>query len=230
MRRIMSKTLLTAGALGLLACGGSKEQTRTMPEAPPSAGEKAAAEQPVQSEADPNAAVERVDVNGDKKPDVFKYFRLVDAAPAAGQNAADQGAKNQKKVLIRKELDVNFDQRIDIVETYEGESGKEQKVREEFDLDFDGRMDMTRSFKDGNVTLMEMDLGFDGKIDSWSYYQMTADETGKPVNRLIERRRDSNGDGKVDTWEYYVKGLLQKVGTDTDGDGQPDQFNRVDGK
>jgi hypothetical protein len=91
-------------------------------------------------------------------------------------------------------------------------------------------VDSTRHYQDGNVTLVEMDLGFDGKVDSWSYFQMTTGEDGKPVNRLVERRRDENGDGTVDKWEYYVKGNLSKIGTDTNGDGQPDQYTRVDEK
>ena len=226
MRSLPSHVLTAVTSLLLLACGSSKDQTRLAPESPAAPVEKAPVEQAVRSEAESGANMDKIDINSDGKPDVFKYYRLVDAGPA--QNPNDQGAKVQKKVLVRKELDVNFDQRTDIIELYEGEPGKEQKVREEMDMDFDGRMDMTRSFKDGNLTMVEMDLGFDGKMDSWSYYQMSMDETGKPVNRLLERRRDNNGDGKVDVWEYYMKGELQKIGTDTDGDGQPDQYRKAE--
>lgn len=216
-------------ALALLtACGSSKEQTKAGDEKA-SAGQTAASEQAVQMETDGNTAIERIDVNGDGKPDVFKYYRLADSA-AKGQAGSADGVKGQKKVLIRKEMDINFDQRIDVVEYYEGEAGKEQKIREEMDLDFDSRVDMTRHYKDGNVTLVEMDLGFDGKTDTWNYYQLTTGEDGKQVNRLIERRKDNNGDGKVDEWQYYTKGNLSKIGTDTNGDGQPDQFTRVDEK
>ncbi len=213
-----------------VACGSSKSETKASDKGEPqvSAGTAAAAESPTQVETDGNTAIERIDVNGDHKPDVFKYYRLIDA-PAAGKEGADT-SKGPKKALIRKELDINFDMRIDIVEYYEGEPGKEQKVREELDLDFDGRVDMSRHYKDGNVTLIEMDLGFDGKTDTWSYFQMTTDDAGKPVNRIIERRRDTNGDGKIDIWEYYVKGNISKIGTDSNGDGQPDQFTRVDDK
>jgi hypothetical protein len=124
-------------------------------------------------------------------------------------------------------MDVNFDQRIDIVQYFSGDPSKEVMIREEMDLDFDGRVDSTRHYQDGHVTLVEMDLGFDGRTDTWSYYQLTTGEDGKPVNRLIERRRDNDGDGTVDVWEYYTKGELTKVGTDTNADGTPDQFTRV---
>lgn len=212
-------------ALFLAACGGSKEQTKTEE----SDQGAATSLSPVQTESDGNSAIERIDVNNDQKPDVFKYYRLVEEAAPAGDKA-QPGVKQQKKVLIRKEMDVNFDQRIDIVEFYTGDAGKEVKQREEMDLDFDGRVDATYHYKDGNVTLVEEDLGFDGKVDTWKYYQMTQGEDGKPVNRLVERRKDTNGDGNADVWEYYTKGSLARVGTDTNGDGTPDQFTRVDEK
>ena len=219
---------LLALPLLLAACGGSQADTKSAaPADKPSESAALAAEEPLQMEVDPTGSVERVDVNGDQKPDVFKYYRGETAAPVA---ATGDAAKTAKKALMRKEVDVNFDQRIDIVEFYEGEAGKEQKVKEEFDLDFDGRVDETRHYKDGNVTLIELDLGFDGKTDTWSYYQLSQNEEGKPINRLVERRRDSNGDGAIDVWEYYSKGVITKIGTDSNADGTPDQFTRIDTK
>lgn len=211
----------------LTACGGSQADTKPAPSATAVAteAERNAVTQPVQTESDANGAIERIDVNGDHKPDVFKFYRNVEIA-----GADPAAAKTVKRALIRKELDVNFDQRIDIVEFYEGEPGKEQKVKEEFDLDFDSRVDETRHYKDGNLTLVELDLGFDGKTDTWSYYQLTQNEEGKPVNRLVERRRDTTGDGAVDVWEYYTKGVIVKIGTDSNGDGTPDVFQRIDQK
>lgn len=228
-RRSAQAAIVAALAVLGAGCGSSKEQTKA--EEPDPAAAAAAAE-PIQTESDASGAIERIDVNGDGKPDVFKYFRLVDAAVATAAPDIDgkKNVKSVKKVLIRKELDVNFDQRIDIVQYYEGEAGKEALVREEMDLDFDGRVDSVRHYKDGNVTLVELDLGFDGRTDTWSYYQLTTGDDGKPVNRLVERRRDANGDGKIDVWEYYTKGALVKVGTDTNNDAQPDLFTRVDEK
>jgi hypothetical protein len=226
--RYLTSPALAFGCVAVLtACGGSQADTKPAEPAAsgPSEAERNAVSQPVQTESDANGAIERIDVNGDHKPDVFKFYRNVEVV------GADPAApKAVKRALLRKELDVNFDQRIDIVEFYEGEPGKEQKVKEDFDLDFDGRVDETRHYKDGNVTLIELDLGFDGKTDTWSYFQLTQNEEGKPVNRLVERRRDSSGDGAVDVWEYYTKGVIVKIGTDSNGDGTPDQFQRVDQK
>lgn len=219
--------LLCATALAALlssaACGGSKEQTKEGEGGPQ--GRQTISNDPVQEERSASAVIERIDVNGDMKPDVFKHYALVEQPGGDGK-----GAKVQLKALVRKEIDVNFDQRIDIVEYYKGGPGKEVKEREEYDLDFDGRVDEVKRYEDGTLKEVQLDLGFDGKIDTWMFYQMTKNEEGKDVNRLYERRRDQNGDGSVDVWEYYVKGQLQKVGTDTNGDGTPDQFQRVDEK
>ena len=83
------------------------------------------------------------------------------------------------------------------------------------------QVDLTRFGRDdSNASLYKLFWSWDA-TDQWTGTGQTGDACA-----LF----DSNGDGKVDTWEYYVKGALQKVGTDSDGDGQPDQFNRVDGK
>ncbi len=229
LRYLISPALALGCLAALSACGGSKADTKPTESA--SAGltetERNAATQPVQTETDANGgAIERIDVNGDHKPDVFKFYRN---AEVAGADPA--AAKSVKRVLVRKELDVNFDQRIDIVEFYEGDTASVWKVKEEFDLDFDGRVDETRHYdKASNVTLIELDLGFDGKTDTWSYFQLSQNEEGKPVNRLVERRRDTTGDGTVDVWEYYTKGVIVKIGTDSNADGTPDQFQRVEQK
>ena len=218
--------ILTTSTLGVLlasslGCGPSTEQTKKT--AKPSANASAAGgqQQPIQFQVDGNTAIERIDINGDKRPDVYKFYRVVGAAADGAKS------KDLKKVLIRKEMDVNFDQKIDVVQYYAGASGKEVLVREEMDLDFDGRVDTTRHYKGGYISLVELDLGFDGRTDTWRYYQLTKTEEGKAVNRLVEKRRDTNGDGGVDVWEYYAGGKITKIGYDTNGDGSPDRFKRL---
>lgn len=225
---LATKTHLTSAGVAAMAvlmvgCGGGKEQTK-VGQAADEGARSSVNNDPIQTENTGSAIIERIDVNGDQKPDVFKHYSLVDDAPDA------KGVKVQKKVLIRKEIDVNFDQRIDIVEYYKGASGKEIREREEFDLDFDGRVDEVRKYEDGTLKEVQLDLGFDGRVDTWMFYQMTQSEEGKQINRLVERRRDTNADGVIDVWEYYVKGQLHKLGTDSNADGTPDQFTRVDEK
>jgi hypothetical protein len=203
---------LIASAFG---CAASGQQTEKDKEDTASKIQSA----PIEFESDGNTAIERIDINADDKPDVFKFYRLIDP------NA--KNLKEAKKVLVRKELDVNFDQRFDIVQYYTGKPNKEILVREELDLDFDGRIDSTRHYKDGHLRLVELDLGFDGKTDTWRYYQLTKNDQGKTVNRLIEKRRDENGNGSIDVWEYFTKGELTKIGYDTTGDGSPDRFKKI---
>lgn len=203
-------------AVAITGCGSASEAKRDEG-AKGSAAAPAGDEQgSTELQQDGSSAIERVDINGDRKADVFKFYRVL-----SGEGA------DAKKVLIRKEMDVNFDQKIDIVQYFAGEMGKEVLVREEMDLDFDGRVDETRHYKDGVKHLVELDLGFDGRTDTWRYYQQTKTEDGKTVVRLVEKRRDTNGDGAVDVWEYYTGGSLQKIGYDTDGDGSPDRFTKT---
>ena len=222
--RISAPLVAISCAVALLlaaGCGPSKEQTKEDEAAKSKegkAGSQSGSDEPVQVQADGNTQIERIDVNSDKKADVYKFYRVL---------SGDANDKNAKKVLVRKEMDVNFDQRFDIVQYFTGEPGKEILIREEMDLDFDGRVDTTRHYKDGHVQRVELDLGFDGKIDTWRYYQLTKNDEGKTVNRLIEKRRDKDGDGAVDVWEYFTKGRLTKIGYDTTGDGSPDRFKKT---
>lgn len=206
---------------GMSACGGAEQQKKKEDTAAKKEDAAPRSTSPVSLELDGNQAVQRIDVNGDQKPDVFKFFRIT-GPPPKGKDDADA-----PRVLVRKEMDVNFDGKVDVVEYHTGEAGKEQLIRQEYDLDFDGRVDETRHYKSGHVTLIELDLGFDGRTDTWRYYQLTKNDDGKTVNRLVEKRKDTNGDGAVDEWEYFTKGKLTKIGYDTSGDGAPDKFKKI---
>ncbi|MBI5531641.1 MAG: hypothetical protein HY898_02925 [Deltaproteobacteria bacterium] len=64
----------------------------------------------------------QVDVNGDGKPDIVRYYE-------AGQ-------------LVREEMDLDFDGRPDVRSFYEGG----RLVRKEYDLDGDGKADRVERF------------------------------------------------------------------------------------
>jgi hypothetical protein len=55
----------------------------------------------------------------------------------------------------------------------------------------------------------------DGVIDAWS---TTDPKTGERHVEMSTRRN-----GKIDRWEHYVKGALNRVELDTNGDGKPDR-------
>lgn len=219
LARLVAVTLMVGTQLACGAAPAARKTTNT----PEAAERESLASR--QEEMIQDGVIERLDLNGDRVPDVVKQYKLVDDPAGDGK-----GGVVKVKVLIRKDIDVNFDRKADIVEVYGIKGLQSVKEREELDVDFDGRVDEIRKYKNGYPEEIAQDQDRDGKIDTWLQYQLTKNEDGKDVNRLIERRRDHNCDGLVDVWEYYVKGTLQKIGRDANGDGKPDQYTRVDEK
>ncbi|MEO0593249.1 MAG: hypothetical protein AAFZ38_06690 [Myxococcota bacterium] len=183
----------------LIACGGSSSEADA-----PAAGPK----NPMNSidfedrkawAEERGLEIQEFDLNRDSQPNVFKFVR---SDPEAGQ------------VLIRKDIDLNNDGRVDIVQLYDD---KGEMTSEQSDLDFDGRMDVVSHFEESTIARKELDLDYDGKPDIVRYYA-----EGK-VERV---ESDNNDDGRIDTWEYFSNGELDRVGTDNDGDGIVDHWDR----
>ena len=143
------------------------------------------------------------DLNGDKKPDVWTY--TVKAKTPEGKDY-DR--------LVRKELDINWDGKVDIARSYDA---KEQIESERLDLDFDGKVDQVNYYEKGVIVRKESDLNSSGKFSLWRFY-----EKGK----LVRKERDTNGDGKVDYWEYWEGDQVDRVGEDLDGDGNVDKWTK----
>jgi hypothetical protein len=145
---------------------------------------------------DGNLIVE-VDLDGDGKPDIYNYYRQLDGGG---------------RLLLRKEMDLNQDTRIDVWSIYT-ETGDLE--REEMDGDFDGNIDWVDHYQGGKRVMSEIDTQNTGRFDLFKYY-----EAGK----IRRKERDTTGDGQVDHWEYFDdegKNVV-KVGWDIDGDGQMD--------
>jgi hypothetical protein len=153
---------------------------------------------------DKDKHVVTADLNGDKKPDVWKFFKTVDIG----------GQKTE--VLSCKQVDLNMDGKIDMV-TYYDDTGS-QIVLEEIDGDLDGRFDLTVYYNQGKRVRDELDMNFDQRVDVWKYY-----EDGK----LVRIERDTNNDGKVDEWQYFEGGKLDRIGYDTTGSGRVDKWDRA---
>ena len=141
---------------------------------------------------DPNA--QEFDTNKDGKSDSWKFFRKVDG----------------KQILARKEYDINFDGRVDIVRVF---NVKGEIESDSMDMDFDGRPDVKTTYENNKPKKKELDLQFDGKPDVIRYYSK---------GRLVRLESDTDNDGKVDHWEIYKSGKLVRIGSDQDGDGQAD--------
>lgn len=161
-----------------------------------------------QSQAAKNSAVARPnpgeevvqnDLSGDGRPDSFKYF-----VPSA----SDDGTL----VLVRREMDLDFDGRLDLWNWYRADGELE---RQAFDLDFDGRVDVVAYFEDGVVVRKEIFQRFADRPDTFKFYEK---------GRLVRVERDRSGNGRVDTWEYWVGDQIDRIGQDLDGDGNIDRW------
>ncbi|MBS2021823.1 MAG: hypothetical protein JST92_05395 [Deltaproteobacteria bacterium] len=167
----------------------------------PTAADEAAPEVGTVVEGD--KLVRTFDLNGDGKPDDWRFYRLV-----ADPQAPAKTIERQE----RREMDTNFDGKPDII-TWFDEDGA--RIKESLDLDFDGQPDVVALYEHGVLVRKETWQRHGKTPDGIAYY-----EGGKKVR--VER--DATGHGRVDTWEYYENGKLSRVGTDVDGDGLVDRW------
>lgn len=192
----------TAGAVGLLVSGCAGSQQAARKDLP--GGEALSAT--VQLERAPRAGerVHPLDVNADGVADVWSFSVTV---------TGPDGEPVER--LVRKQLDLNGDGRIDVAREYD-ESGR--LVLEAMDLDFDGQLDQVNHYDaKGKIVRKERDLNSDGRADLWHYFEQ---------GQLVRKERDNNGDGKIDYWEYWEEGAIDRIGEDLDGDGQVDRWTR----
>jgi 5-hydroxyisourate hydrolase-like protein (transthyretin family) len=193
----MSKWIPCLALVGLCGCvsdrGARKaEQAEARP-----------APEPIRPRGASHEKVTEKDTNDDGKPDVWVY--------SVEERGAD-GRSRQR--MVRKELDINWDGKVDIVRFYDA---REQVERELLDLDFDGRVDQVNFYEKGLIVRKERDLDYDGRTDLWIFF-----ERGK----IVRREQDTNSDGRVDYWEYWENDQVERIGEDLDGDGQVDRWTR----
>ena len=89
-------------------------------------------------------------------------------------------------------------------------------TRQELDVNFDGKVDSIYIYDSkGKVKEEILDTNYDGKMDNWRFYDngsLTLDEA------------DSNYDGKIDLWIFVDRDRVYKIEKDTNGDGKPDKI------
>lgn len=110
-----------------------------------------------------SSSAERIDANGDGKPDV---------------TIVSEGGKEQCRAS-----DLDFDGRVDLYSYVEG-NGK--LTRRELDYDRDGNIDEIQLFKDGVISEKHRSTTLAKRLDTWETY-----EQGKLVK--AERDADGNG-------------------------------------
>ena len=144
-------------------------------------------------------SAEKVDVNGDGKPDIVKV------------------KKSGREVC--RAVDLNFDGLMDSFIYYEAD-GRER--RRESDFDRDGRPDEIAYYAGGVVERKERETNYDGKLDTWDYYQAGAlvrrerDSDGDKIIDQWWQFRDPNDP------------RCAVVASDRNADGQPDTDAVVD--
>ena len=193
------RMVLALASLSAAGCSSNKANERPDGTGDTSPGTLGAIRPP----RDDREKLSEFDLNNDQKPDVWSY-----AVAAKGPDGKDVDR------LVRKELDINWDGRVDITKFYDEQ---ENVSRELTDLDFDGKVDTAVFFDKGVVVRKERDLDSNSRPDVWIYYEKA---------RLVRKERDSNGDGKVDYWEYWEKDQVDRIGEDLDGDGNVDRWTK----
>lgn len=155
--------------------------------------------------------VTEYDTSGDEVPDVRKLFKKMGEGSLA------------RLVLVCREADLNGDRRKDIVRLYTDEG---RPMREEADRDFDGQTDEVTHFAEGRVRLQELDTSGNGLIDTKIFF-----EDGQPMRAERDTaNRSTASEWKPDRWEYYVDGRTVRIGTDLNGDGKVDRWDRDEEK
>lgn len=196
-------------ALSLVACGGPKPTVKD----DKNAADKANANQYKIAEpqvGSGNEIVKKYDLNKDKRADLWKvYLRKKDAS---GKNVL---------TLVRFEIDLNGDGKIDMRRYYESEVIS----KEDFDLDYDGTIDLINMYSQGFLNKQSYFLRSKKRPDVFKYYEVIGKRKKKRV-RLVRKERDTNLDGKVDYWEYWENGQLDRIGRDTDWDGNVDVWEK----
>ncbi len=157
----------------------------------------------------------RCDVDSEKR------YEVVDtSAPAAPFDNVRRvyafvGPKEEeRRVLICRKADTNFDGALDVVRKYDEEGKKQLELA---DANYDGKVDTWITFLADQVKRIEIDTDGDG----------TANEVRIFVEGSIARiQKDVNGDGVPDAFEVYHEGRLQRRGIDADFDGRVDRWER----
>ena len=196
-----------AALAGLMAigCGGNKAADK--PTTPRPGGPQAPQAANHCDPSDPRHEVSEYDTSGDEVPDVRKVFLRVGEGTLA------------RLVLVCRESDLNADGRKDVARYYNDEG---RPVREEADRNFDGSMDEVTFFQEGQILRQEFDTQGDGKVDTKIFF-----DAGKPLRAERDMAARSTAESwQPDRWEYYEDGRVVRMGTDVDGDGKVDRWDR----
>jgi hypothetical protein len=151
---------------------------------------------------------EKGDVSGDGKPDVWNYYK---------ETADPDDPTAVRRVLVKKEADLNFDGTRDIVREFDLDG---LLFREEADLDYDGHVDQVNLYEKGVLAEKQIYRSGGRKIFIWKFFK---------DGKMVRLHRDQNNDGRPDYCELWYAGeKLSKKGWDKTGDGECDYWENAD--
>jgi hypothetical protein len=208
-RTLSILTVLLALGAGVAACGSSQPQQHARRHTGNQPQQHGAVDDHARCDIHaPNIEISEYDTSGDSTPDVRRVFRRVGDPP------------EQRLVLTCREADLNGDGIKDVVRFYNDEG---RPLREEADRNFDGQIDTITYFQDGRIIRIENDDDHDGQVDSKTFY----DDDGHPLRTERDiAHRSTPTNWHPDRWEYYENGHMVRMGTDLDGDGRVDRWDR----
>ena len=194
--KLASPLLALAACFALAACNGNNNKG---PKTGPPGKEKKSAKL---SRCSPEGKrVVELDLNRDKQPDVWNLYASkieggakVDLMSCKAIDLNFDGRRdvwkyyNDAGSLVREEMDLDFDGRIDLVTIRR--AGKIHK--QEMDTNYDGKTDIFKHFEEGQLVRVDRDSNYNGKIDYWEYYE------GGQLDRI---GYDRDGDSRVDHWD-----------------------------
>lgn len=204
-------------ACALIGCGGGSSSARINSEAEARARANERARSLGDTSGDPegetrcaeaaNHETSEYDTSGDHVPDVRKVFKVMGTPPTV------------RLVMVCRESDLNGDGKKDIVRYYNDEG---RPMREEADRNFDGLMDEVTYFQDGQIVRKETDTNADGIVDLKTFF-----DAGKPQRAEVDLAgRSTAAEWKPNRWEYFEANRMVRMGTDLDGDGRVDRWDR----
>lgn len=207
---IASLCFLAVGPAALTACGNNnrpRSTARRRASRPTSPGENV--DDRGRCETDGiDREVSEYDTSGDEIPDVRRVFRRAGDPPLV------------RLVLTCREADLNGDGTKDVVRYYNDEG---RPLREEADRNFDGQIDTITYFQDGRIVRQEMDDNADGRVDMKVFF----DDSGVALRSERDiAGRSTPTQWHPDRWEYFEHGRMVRMGTDIDGDGRVDRWDR----
>ena len=159
------------------------------------------------------------DVNHDGQVDLWKFYAYKKLDDVEGPGDL---------LLIRKELDLNFDGRIDRIMYY---NQKEELVSEEIDTNFDGTIDRIHHYDKAILVSTEFfqsegnRVAIDGVNNPTVYPNMVRFfRNGK----MTREEPDAEGDGLRERYVLFdVEGKISQIGHDDDGDGVVEYWERM---